>query len=234
MISSESWSERGGPGDMSPLVLPRVAVLVISQPDSIHTEIERRFAGRIQLVREPEPPLLQPPADGQATPQDALNHETKFDFIETPLTQVVAFLNAQHKVRIRLDERQMEACGVGTDVPITRSLRPIRLAHGLGLILRDLTLCYYIDRDTIVITTPEALLSRMTTKSYAVGDLTARDASYFVDVIQTLVVPQSWQPVGGPGTVRCNTTRSTLEVKNTRDVQDLVEGLLAGLRAANK
>lgn len=77
-------------------------------------------------------------------PRDALDGESRMEFIETPLAQIVAFLSEQHAVKIVLAPRVegREAISVNATG---------RLADLLTQILRPLNLEYRIDQDAILI-----------------------------------------------------------------------------------
>jgi len=102
---------------------------------------------------------------------DALDDDTRLEFIETPLDQVVDFLKDQHGINIELDAGELDNVGIGTDVPITRNLKGISLRSALRLMLKDLELTYVIRDEVLLITTPEEAESELVTKVYPVGDL---------------------------------------------------------------
>jgi beta-lactamase regulating signal transducer with metallopeptidase domain/Leucine-rich repeat (LRR) protein len=85
----------------------------------------------------------------------ALGDDTRLEFIEKPLADVVAFLKDQHAVPIRLDEPRLRVADVASDAPITRNLKGITLHSALRLILAQLGLTYVICDDALVITTAE-------------------------------------------------------------------------------
>ena len=102
---------------------------------------------------------------------DALEDDTHFEFIETPLSDVVAYLQDLHKVQIQLDTKSLDGVGIGTDTPISRSLTGISLRSALRLLLKDLELTYVIQDEVLMITTPEVAEENLITKVYPVGDL---------------------------------------------------------------
>ena len=77
-------------------------------------------------------------------PRDALDGESRMEFIETPLAQIAAFLSQQHAVKIELAPR------VEGNEPISVNARG-RLADLLTKILRPLALEYRIAQDAILI-----------------------------------------------------------------------------------
>ena len=101
----------------------------------------------------------------------ALNDDTRLEFIETPLEDVVAFLRDQHGIPIEIDKKALDNVGVGTDTPVTRNLKGISLRSALRLILKDLGLTYIIRDEVLLITSSEEAEKELVTRVYPVGDL---------------------------------------------------------------
>ena len=101
----------------------------------------------------------------------ALADDTRLEFIETPLTQVIEFLKDQHDINIEIDTKALDDIGIGSDTPITRNLRGISLRSALRLLLKDLGLTYVVRDEVLLITSPEEAESKLVTKVYPVGDL---------------------------------------------------------------
>jgi uncharacterized membrane protein YgcG len=101
----------------------------------------------------------------------ALDESTSFEFIETPLRDVVEYLRDLHDIEIQIDQRSLDDVGIGTETPITRSLKGISLRSALRLMLRELDLTYVIRDEVLLVTTPEEVENHLTTKVYPVADL---------------------------------------------------------------
>lgn len=80
-------------------------------------------------------------------PRDALDGESRMEFIDTPLAQIADFLSDQHAVKFAL------APSVDGNEGISVHARG-RLADLLTMILRPLELEYRIQEDTILIALP--------------------------------------------------------------------------------
>lgn len=83
----------------------------------------------------------------------ALNEETEFHFADKPLFEVVDYLQQRHKINIQLDGKALDDAGVGSDVPITRSVKGITLRSALRLLLDQLDLTYVVHNGVLMITT---------------------------------------------------------------------------------
>ncbi|MEW4456229.1 hypothetical protein AB1L30_26425 [Bremerella sp. JC817] len=100
-----------------------------------------------------------------------LDAETKIQFIDTPLEEVVGYLKQLHGIEIQIDNRALEEIGLSTDTPVTRNIEGISLRSALRLMLKELDLTYIVANEVLMITTPEEAESELITKVYPVADL---------------------------------------------------------------
>ena len=68
--------------------------------------------------------------------QRELDSETTMEFIETPLSDVVRYLNDLHGISIQLDQRAMDQAGLTGDLPITLNLKNVSFRSSLRLLLQ--------------------------------------------------------------------------------------------------
>ena len=101
----------------------------------------------------------------------ALEKETNFDYLDTPLKEVVDDIAFNNNIPIVLDTKALEELGVDTAQPITRNLKGVTLRSALRLMLNELELTYIIKDEVLQITTPDKAESQLITKVYPVGDL---------------------------------------------------------------
>jgi len=102
---------------------------------------------------------------------EELERETKVDFIEDPISDVLTYLEQYHGIQIELDVPALDALGVDSNSPITKQLSGIKLKSALNLILQDLGLTYVIEDEVLQITSPDEAETRLVTKVYPVADL---------------------------------------------------------------
>jgi len=100
-----------------------------------------------------------------------LQSETKIQFIDTPLEEVVGYLKQLHGIEIQIDTRALEDVGLSTDTPITRNIEGISLRSALRLMLKEVDLTYIVANEVLMITTPEEAEADLITKVYPVADL---------------------------------------------------------------
>ncbi len=100
-----------------------------------------------------------------------LEHETTMEFIETPLQDAVDYLKDLHQIEIQLDTKALEEAGIGSDTPVTRTLKGVSLRSALRLMLGAMELTYVIKDEVLLITTTDVASNELVTKAYPVADL---------------------------------------------------------------
>lgn len=95
--------------------------------------------------------------DHRADPREtsiwaALDEKTDLDFQEQPLSDVIDYLKQRHEIEIQLDNKALTDAGVGSDTPITRTIKGITLRSALKLILNELDLTYLVHNGVLMIT----------------------------------------------------------------------------------
>ena len=80
---------------------------------------------------------------------------TQFEFVETPLKDVVDYLKDLHHIEIQLDSPALKEAGVDESTPVTKNLKGISLRSALKLMLDELQLKYVIHNDVLLITSPD-------------------------------------------------------------------------------
>ena len=123
----------------------------------------------------------------------ALEDDTRLEFIETPLGQVMQFLEDQHDIPIKLDARALDDIGVGADAPLTANLKGVSLHAGLQVLLGQLDLTYSIENEVLTITTREAAESHPELRVYDVAALLqdGEDAATLVGMLQAAMQPET-------------------------------------------
>jgi hypothetical protein len=105
--------------------------------------------------------------------EEKLNQPTDLDVVEMPLKDVLQYLHELHHVPIVLKAKKMEEAGVSLDVPITKSLKGIRLRSALNLILEDCDLTFVVRDEVLQITTPGDAQATMGIRIYDCRDILA-------------------------------------------------------------
>lgn len=173
----------------------------------------------------------------------ALARNGSMEFVETPLRDVVSRLSQQFSVPMLLAPKALEDAGIRLDAPITKKLSDLPFDSLLRLLLTDLELGFTIRHNVIVITTPEDIESNLDTRIYPVLDLVTQrrpdakqptlaevDYEPLIELITRTIAVDTWDEVGGPGSVEALDNAGALVISQPRDIHREVEKLLATLR----
>jgi hypothetical protein len=174
---------------------------------------------------------LEESSESRLRIEAALATKTKFDYLDTPLKDVIDEIALRHDIPIIISTRALEDFGIGTDTPITINLNGVSLRSALRLMLNELDLTYLIENEVLQITTPEEAEAKLHSRFYSVSTLlpSTRDGDYLVKLITGHVAPDSWDEVGGPGAITFVDHLETLTVTQTEDVLRQIDTLLAAM-----
>ncbi|MGD9645471.1 MAG: hypothetical protein AB7U73_07150 [Pirellulales bacterium] len=154
---------------------------------------------------------------------------TTVDFVETPLLEVVMFLQDLHQIPVKLDQKSLEDSGILDDEPVTCSLSNVSLHSVLRVVLEPLDLTYVVDGEVLMITTLDHAEGHPEVRVYDVEDLASdKNIDELVDVIIATCTPESWEQTGGLGRIQRFDGR--LVVRQSGEVQWQIARLLADLR----
>lgn len=167
----------------------------------------------------------------------ALEESTSVELIEQPLAEYVDFIRDCHKIEVQIDRRALEEVGIDVDEPITKRLEGVSLCSALNLILRDLGLDWTIANEVLLITSPDEAKANLVARVYDVGKLIEvrdadgkiwKDFDSMIHLLTSTVQPESWESVGGPGTIAAFELRGAagLVIRHTPKVHQEVNRLL--------
>lgn len=216
------------------------ADLTVADPDGRHprpdgASVPPRHAGRLHRPRSTWAVAGWPPAvSGFAKhwpPRP--NCSSSRRLWRTSSSRVKRF----HQIEIQVDQKALADMGIDPDAPVTRSLKDISLRTALRVMLRDLDLTYVIQDEVLLITTPEKAETMLTTIVYPVADLLKRsnedgadDFDSLIETITAAVLPNTWDTVGGMGSIAPHEDSRSLVVSQTQEVHEQIAGVLEKLR----
>jgi hypothetical protein len=186
--------------------------------------------------------LLLKKQPAQARIEAALAAPASLDVVDTPLADVMDSLAERYKINVVLDVRALDDVGIPADTPISFRISEVSLRSALNLILRPLDLTWTICDEVLLITTPEEAEMKLVVKVYEVSDLViCRDKSgtpwadfdTLINMMKATIAPDSWDDVGGPGSVEGASFRGAevLTIAQTDEIHREIEKLLKDLRA---
>jgi len=195
-----------------------------------------------------QPVLWAAPAElraGEEAIKQALAEPTSLAFVETPLRDVLDFIQSKHKIIVMIDRKALDDVGLGADSTVTINISNVTLRSGLRLMLRPLDLTWIIADEVLLITTADEANNRLVTEVYEVGDLVTfrdeknevcEDYDTLVDTITSTVQPTTWEDVGGPGAIAPATfsTAKVLVVSQTQEVHEEIVALLGKIHGLIK
>jgi hypothetical protein len=184
--------------------------------------------------------------DGEARIDAALAKRVSFQFVDTPLRDIMQFVAEQTGLTCRLSKK-IEDAGVQANHPVTFSADNLPVESALQLLLRDLNLTLMVQHGMVIVTNVEDAQSpeNQTTRVYPVADLVEvvripasqgggleLDYDPLIETITTTIEPDSWSDVGGPGSVKEFENSRSLVISARRDIHQKVAALLVTLRKA--
>jgi hypothetical protein len=192
-------------------------------------------------------------ADGEDRLEAALQQRVSFSFPEEPLKQVIETLKDKTGLPMVFATKKLEEAAINLETPVTVSLQNVTLESFLHNFLGELGLTFIVKNEVIEITTPEDAGSQLLTRIYPVLDLVSRrtpfyDASAVVTsrtaggrmgapdyaslmrVITSTIDPDSWDDVGGPGSIEEFDNAGILIISQTWEVHQKIGPLLNSLR----
>lgn len=186
----------------------------------------------------------EPSAGTEQYVRRALYKTVAIDVTDKPLVEVADDLAKQANVVVEIDRRALEAEGLDVaEAKVSASLKNLPLRSCLRVILRELELTYTIDEGVLLITTPEGAERHLNTAVLDVSDLQGtevgaapQDTDYGIlevydvlaELITTTVAEESWDEVGGSGTIYG--FRGTIVLCQTDEIIDQIRQLLAAIR----
>ena len=151
------------------------------------------------------------------------------------LDDFAEFLSERFQFNVLIDSRALDDVGLGSESPLKGlQVEQVELETLIDLLLKQQELCFYVRDHILIITTPEDAENNLTTYIYPVGDLLGfgrnPDFDTLIEVITSSVAPDTWDEVGGAGSIESFPPSQSLVVGQTRHVHRQVQELLESLR----
>lgn len=173
--------------------------------------------------------------------REALRRPVTMHFEDASLHEVLSEFERQIRVPIALDVRALEDAGMDAETLVTVQCEQVAARPALDSILRYLELGW-CTKGILVVTTREKLEEDLVVRVYPVADFFAGSGSgdfvhrvgfqELVETIASTVAPETWDTVGGQGSMRLVPAAGAMAVSQTREVHEGIEHLLYALRAA--
>jgi len=249
-IEPESWEELGGPASLAPL---RNGI-VVSQTHPIHRRLQGLFAALRQVQKSPQQkglPVMMPTSpyarESQQVREQLRNSRTSITLTKAPIEQVIAAISNFGRIPMLVDRRALEDVGMSTDTPVDMKLKDVSIETMLDVLGEKLDLTTMIRREVVILTTPYEAERELETMLYPVKDFVRYDPAtgrqhskravwgefdHLIEVITTTVEPETWEELGGPGSLYPEPYNDCLVVSQTHKVHRKVAEMLQQVRAA--
>ncbi len=252
MIAPQSWRSNGGDGTMA----VAGCYLLVRQTPRVHREIASLLsettawpATQLPVVAPAGPRIDWPqeaepkPAGATAAIERALLHPVELDIQQTPLNDILDYLESEFEIETALDRRALGDAGLSGDMPCSVRAKNVSLEAALRQMLRPAGLTLDVRHEALWITTPIEAENLLTLKVYPVLDLVVQpagdsadrprlDYGALVELMLQSLSPKSWDEKGGPGAVMAFPNCGALVVSQTREMHQQIARLFSSLREA--
>ncbi|MFN3151053.1 hypothetical protein [Bremerella sp.] len=249
-IEPESWEELGGPAS---IVAFRNGVIV-AQTYQNHRRLQGLFEAlrRVQQSKRQDDLPVMLSVSPYASQAEQIERQlrqvkTTITLTNAPLGKAVAAISNFGRIPMIIDNRALEDVGLSTDVPISIQLTDTSLDYMLDVIGEKLDLTTIIYGEVLIVTTPEEAESELATLLFPVKDLVRYDPTtgkqfskqvvwaefdQLIEAITTTVESESWEELGGPGSIAPFPYNDCLVIAQLDDVHRKVAELLEQVRTA--
>jgi hypothetical protein len=162
--------------------------------------------------------------------QKVLLTKTIVDANSVPLEELLERLAKEHKLPIVIDTPALKDEGITLKHPVTVQLADITLRSALALILDPIQLKYVIEDEVFTVTTAAKAAEKMEPRVYDVDKLLIdSDFAGLKGVIKACLQPESWEDIGGSGSIHEFGIAQAIVVRQTEAIHDEIADFLRAL-----
>jgi type II secretory pathway component GspD/PulD (secretin) len=142
-----------------------------------------------------------------------------FDFVDTPLSDAIAFLTGITGANIVLDSAAVK----GDRTPVTLRISDMKFGPALDWIMRLVNLSYVLKDESVFITTAERLDNRFINRVFDSRDYISENTeAEFLELLQSLTPGAEWET----GETMLRFIDGRLIIRNKKSVVDKLEGFV--------
>jgi len=162
---------------------------------------------------------------------------------DKPLTGVLEYFEKTLGLPLTIDKPALDAAQLNYESTVSLDVRDTTVRSALKQMLGNVNppLTFIVRKEQVIITTPEKAAQETVVRTYYIGDLLAANNFSFDPVFNELqmaqniaalvsqiqgIEPSSWRAGGGPGTITFDPLRMALIVKQTAEMQFVLQGAL--------
>ncbi|HEX5272010.1 MAG TPA: hypothetical protein VFW33_16045 [Gemmataceae bacterium] len=174
----------------------------------------------------------------------ALDSPVTIMFEGSTFESAIDYLQTLSGVTIIVDKVTLERAGINYDTPVNVRKMRTSLRTALRKVLGEYGLTYIVEKETIHVVTPDEAKTRMSVRTYYLGDMAAADPAFALNpilsrldmqrkvaellkMITDTVEPDSWQ-VNNPeakGTIVWDPVHLSIIVKQSAEIHYMLGGL---------
>ena len=162
-----------------------------------------------------------------------LKTQTTINFADTPLTDVLEYLQRQAEFPILLDVIALEEAGLLADEPINLVVGGVRFDQALDIMLRDFELTWFIEDGILHVTTVEVANEKFLNRSYDLAPF--RAAGIAPGTLLEIVMQTTdalWEEIDGSGG-RISIVGDVMTIRQTYQVHRRLPKLLGTIANPN-
>jgi hypothetical protein len=159
----------------------------------------------------------------------ALSRQTEVAFRDNDLTSAIEHLKEMHDIDIWIDASRLDI----DNLNVTLEISDVPLRSCLNLMLEPLDLTYFIDDDTLKVTSQEIAAAKLITRTYPAGDLfsSLEEATELTVVLEAGLGLQ--QQAGIPNPLVISMKSRAIVLRQSHQMHDQLLRLLRTLRESN-
>lgn len=167
--------------------------------------------------------------------EEALDEQTEIDAIDLPLIEVIRQLQDASGQNIVIDLPAIEEEGVTTSTVVNLQLRGVTLRSALKILLSEFNLTWVVENEVIKITSVMRAMGALDVRAYRVGRLLVagedkdQQLDHLIELVQSTIEPDSWDEVGGPGSIKSFPGGNSVFVRQHQSVHHRIELLLTSM-----
>ena len=238
-LAPETWNEVGGPGAVTDFG----DALVASTTLEVHEKLKSLLSAVRRAVTQKYDgcsPIDSYPAgtSRDLAIYDVLGKTVDFHADREPIEELILRMKTRYGIECQINPMEMDS-----DKTVSVQLTGVRLGAALSHLLRPNELFWGVRDEAVIIS--EEPSDVLTIRLYPVRDLVELhdrqvkdeklvdfDFESLIDVIAATVAPDSWDNVGGIGSIGHLVQGPLLVISQTEDVHRQIGSLLASIRKA--
>ena len=204
LVRSDSWESLGGPGSITDVE----DGLWIRQSQAVHRKIHLLYQQIDRFLAEMYGSDYPAQPGDPTSAQDLaislrLEQPVQIDLVDRPLSETLYDLAKRCHINLWLDEQSLLDEGVSPDSPVSINVEEISLKAALRTMLSLFQLDSVVKDGVLIVTTSRMVEEMIVARIYDVRRIVPDDDyDELIDLITTVVSPDTWPDGTGPGPVQ--------------------------------